>query len=80
MGKGIALAVVGASGLVGRAMLSVLEQRKFPLDQLYLLASSRSAGEIIDYADKPYYIEDLAEFDFSKVQIALSSPGASVSY
>ncbi|MFT5321845.1 MAG: aspartate-semialdehyde dehydrogenase [Pseudohongiellaceae bacterium] len=79
MSKLYNVAVVGATGAVGRTMLSIMEQRKFPVDNLYLLASERSAGEKITYNKKHYLVENLADFDFSKAQIGLFSPGASVS-
>ncbi len=73
------VAVVGATGAVGEAMLSILEERNFPVGEVYALASSRSAGKRIPFKGGSLKIEDLAEFDFSKVQIGLFSPGASVS-
>ncbi len=79
MSKLYNVAVVGATGAVGRTMLSILEQRKFPVDNLYLLASERSAGEKITFNNKQYMVEKLADFDFSKADIGLFSPGASVS-
>jgi len=79
MSKLYNVAVVGATGAVGRTMLNILEQRKFPIDNLYLLASERSAGEKITFNKKHYMVENLADFDFSKAVIGLFSPGASVS-
>ena len=73
------LAVVGATGNVGREILSILEQRNFPIDNIYLLASSKSKGQTISFKDKDLIVEDLSEFDFSKVQIGLFSPGGIVS-
>ncbi|MDC1296687.1 aspartate-semialdehyde dehydrogenase, partial [Alphaproteobacteria bacterium] len=73
------LAIVGSTGNVGREIISILDERDFPINNLYLLASSRSKGQIINYKDKEIAVEDLAEFDFSKVQIGLFSPGGSVS-
>ncbi|MBL4744569.1 MAG: aspartate-semialdehyde dehydrogenase [Cycloclasticus sp.] len=73
------VAVVGATGAVGETMLSILEQRKFPIGKLYPLASSRSAGGTIQFNGKSVKIGDLADFDFSKVQIGLFSAGGSVS-
>jgi aspartate-semialdehyde dehydrogenase len=70
---------VGATGAVGKTMIRILEQRKFPVDQLYLLASERSAGETLSFNNKQYTVENLADFDFSKAQIGLFSAGASVS-
>ena len=79
MSKKYNVAVVGATGAVGKTMLRILEQRKFPVDNLYLLASERSAGETMTFNNKEYVVENLADFDFSKAQIGLFSPGASVS-
>ena len=73
------VAVVGATGAVGETMLSILEQRDFPVGEVYALASSRSAGKRIQFKNKQLIVEDLETFDFSKVQIGLFSPGASVS-
>ena len=79
MTKKYDIAVVGATGAVGEAILKVLEERNFPVGKLYLLASSRSAGKKLEFNGSWVKIEDLAEFDFSKVQIGLFSPGASIS-
>jgi len=73
------VAVVGATGAVGETLLSILAERNFPVNNLYALASSRSAGKKINYQGKTITVEDLTQFDFSKVQIGLFSPGASVS-
>ncbi|MEE9424821.1 MAG: aspartate-semialdehyde dehydrogenase [Methylococcales bacterium] len=73
------VAVVGATGVVGETMLSILEQRDFPVNQVYPLASSRSAGKRIQFKGKSLLIGDLAEFDFSQAQIGLFSAGADVS-
>ena len=79
MTKQIDIAVVGATGAVGEAMLEILHQRKFPVGKVYALASERSAGSTVQFGNKSLIVEDLAQFDFSKVQIGLFSPGASVS-
>ena len=73
------VAVVGATGAVGETMLSILAERKFPVGKVYALASERSAGKRVPFGDGYLKVENLAEFDFSKVQIGLFSPGASVS-
>jgi aspartate-semialdehyde dehydrogenase len=73
------VAVVGATGAVGETIVSILEERNFPVNNLYLLASSRSEGKRIDFKGKSLVIGDLEKFDFAKVQIGLFSPGASVS-
>jgi aspartate-semialdehyde dehydrogenase len=60
-------------------MLEILHQRNFPVGKVYAVASSRSAGSTVNFGNKALIVEDLAEFDFSKVQVGLFSPGASVS-
>ncbi len=79
MNKKVDVAVVGATGAVGEAMLEILHQRQFPVGKVYALASERSAGSTVSFGNKSIIVEDLAEFDFSKVQVGLFSPGASVS-
>ena len=73
------VAVVGATGAVGEVMLSILEQRNFPVNEIFPLASERSAGKTIMFKNKPHMVQNLAEFDFSKAQIGLFSAGGSVS-
>jgi aspartate-semialdehyde dehydrogenase len=73
------IAIVGATGAVGTTLLSILEERKFPIQHLFLLASKRSAGDTTTFADKPYIIEDLAEFDFTQSQITFFCAGGDVS-
>jgi len=73
------VAVVGATGMVGRTMLSILEERNFPLDKVYALASSRSVGKRIPFKDSELIVGDLETFDFNLADIGLFSPGASVS-
>lgn len=79
MTKRYDVAVVGATGAVGEAMLSILEERNFPVGEVYALASSKSVGKRMAFKGGSLKVEDLAEFDFAKVQIGLFSPGASVS-
>ncbi|MDD2738123.1 MAG: aspartate-semialdehyde dehydrogenase, partial [Methylomonas lenta] len=79
MSKTYDVAVVGATGAVGETMISILEERNFPVGKVYALASERSAGKRIPFKGGSLVVEDLANFDFSKVQIGLFSPGASVS-
>ena len=79
MSKTYDVAVVGATGAVGEQMLSILKQREFPVGKVYALASERSAGSTVKFGNRDLVVEDLATFDFSKVQIGLFSPGASVS-
>lgn len=68
--KKYSIAIVGATGLVGTTLLSILEQRKFPINKIYLLASSTSAGKHIEFVGERFKIEDLENFDFSQVDIA----------
>jgi aspartate-semialdehyde dehydrogenase len=71
--------ILGATGAVGEAMLAILDQRKFPVRNLYLLASSRSAGSTICFQGDDYTVIDVDDFDFAKAQIGLFSAGGSVS-
>lgn len=68
MKKTVNVAVVGATGMVGAAVLSILEERNFPLNKLYLLASMRSAGETRDFNGVAHKVVDIESFDFSKTQ------------
>lgn len=79
MSKKFTVAVVGATGAVGETMLSILQERNFPVKNLYALASSRSAGSTIRFNGKTIIVEDLEKFDFKGVDIGLFSPGAAVS-
>jgi len=76
---GYKVAVIGATGNVGREILKTLEERNFPADEVIPLASARSVGKEVSYGDKTLKVRDLATFDFRGVDIALSSPGAKVS-
>lgn len=73
------VAIVGATGAVGEAMLEILEQRDFPVDELTLLASERSAGTRLQFNGQSVQVQDLAKFDFSNTHIALFSAGGSIS-
>jgi aspartate-semialdehyde dehydrogenase len=73
------IAVVGATGVVGETILGILKERKFPAGNVYALASERSAGNQVDFGNGRLTVEDLADFDFSTVQIALFSAGGSIS-
>jgi len=79
MSKKFNVAVVGATGAVGETMLAILHQRNFPVGEVYAVASSRSAGSRVAFGDRMLVVQELDTFDFSKVQIGLFSPGASVS-
>ncbi|MEO6437036.1 MAG: aspartate-semialdehyde dehydrogenase, partial [Tepidisphaeraceae bacterium] len=73
------VAIVGATGAVGQEFLTVLAERNFPIKNLKLLASSRSAGKTAAFAGKTYVIEELTHDSFSEMQIALFSAGGSIS-
>ena len=79
MSKTYDIAVVGATGVVGEAMLEILSERKFPVGEIYALASERSIGKTVNYGNRELNVEDLATFDFSKAQIGLFSAGGSIS-
>jgi aspartate-semialdehyde dehydrogenase len=77
---GYRVAVVGATGNVGREMLQTLAERNFPADSVVALASARSAGQQISFGEHTVLkVQDLAKFDFKGIDIVLSSPGAKVS-
>ena len=73
------VAIAGATGNVGREIIQILEDKNFPVDQLFLLASSRSKGQTIEFRGEQLIVEDLAEFDFSKAHLGLFSPGGKIS-
>jgi aspartate-semialdehyde dehydrogenase len=74
------IAIVGATGMVGRTFLKVLEERNFPINNLYLLASSRSKGKKINFQNKTYIVEELTPESFNKeIDIALFSAGGNIS-
>ncbi len=79
MGKQYDVAVVGATGAVGESMLAILAERGFPVRNVYALASERSAGNGVAFNGSALVVQDLATFDFSKVQIGLFSAGGAVS-
>jgi aspartate-semialdehyde dehydrogenase len=79
MSKTYDVAVVGATGLVGEAMIQILEEREFPVGRLFALASERSAGREVEFRGEKVVVESLAEFDFGQAEIGLFSAGGSVS-
>ena len=79
MSRTLDVAVVGATGAVGECMLQILAERRFPVGKVYALASERSIGRTVQFGRQELDVENLADFDFEKVQIGLFSPGASVS-
>ncbi len=76
---GYKVAVVGATGNVGRAMMEVLDERKFPADEVVALASRRSQGTEVSYGDRTLKCKSLDNYDFSDVDICLMSAGSTVS-
>src|SRR6201985_1285018 len=76
---GYKVAVGGASGNVGREMLNILDERKFPADEVVALASRRSVGVEVSYGDRTLKVKALEHYDFSDVDICLMSAGGSVS-
>ena len=77
--EAVNVAVVGVTGAVGEVMLEILESRNFPVDTLFPLASSRSAGKSVQFRGKRHTVQDLSEFDFSQTPIALFSAGGDIS-
>jgi len=76
---GYRIAVVGATGNVGREMMNILDEREFPVDELYPVASRRSQGVEVSFGDKTLKCQALENFDFSKADIVLMSAGGEVS-
>ena len=74
MDKTFKVAVVGATGAVGEAMLSILAERGFPVGELVALASERSAGGKVKFGHRDVVVQDLATFDPAGVAIALRPP------
>ncbi len=79
MSDGVNVAIVGATGAVGEALVEILAAREFPIAQLYLLASERSEGKIVRFRGKSHRVERLDQFDFRQAQIGLFSAGGAVS-
>lgn len=76
---GYNVAVVGATGNVGHEMLNILDERGFPIDELFAIASRRSVGKEVSFGDKTLKCHDLEQFDFSKCDFALLSAGGTIS-
>ncbi len=79
MDKKVNVAVVGASGVVGRIVLQILAERRFPVNRIHALASPRSQGERLEFGSRMLRVEVLEDFDFSGIDIAIFSPGKAVS-
>ena len=76
---GFKVAVVGATGNVGREMLNILAEREFPADEVVALASRRSLGTEVSFGDATLKVKALEHYDFSDVDICLMSAGGAVS-
>src|ERR671935_657231 len=76
---GYKVALVGATGNVGREMLGILDERKFPADEVVALASRRSVGVEVSYGDRTLKVKALEHYDFSDIDICLMSAGGAVS-
>ncbi len=76
---GYKIAIVGATGNVGQEMLSILDERQFPVDEVFAIASRRSLGREISFGDKTLKCLDLEQFDFSQCDFALMSAGGAIS-
>jgi aspartate-semialdehyde dehydrogenase len=76
---GYRVAVVGATGNVGREMLSILDELKFPVSEIYALASRKSIGVEVSFGERELKCQDLETFDFTKVDVVLMSAGGTVS-
>jgi len=79
MSRSFRVAVVGATGLVGETMIQVLAERKFPVAELFPLASNRSLGKTVEFCGRSQPVEELSSFDFSRADIGLFSAGSEVS-
>ena len=72
------IAIVGATGNVGRKLIEVLEKKKFPISELFLIASSKSEGKKISFSGKEHTVIDIEKFDFSKVKVAFFAAGSAI--
>ncbi|HUE49210.1 MAG TPA: aspartate-semialdehyde dehydrogenase [Steroidobacteraceae bacterium] len=79
MDRRFRVAVIGATGLIGETLITVLEERDFPVSQLHALASERSLGRSVSLRGRRYPVQELADFDFAQCDFALFCAGAQVS-
>ena len=75
---GFKISILGATGNVGREFISIMEERKFPVDELFLLASSKSEGKKLSFGRKKISVSDLNKFDFKKCDLVFSSAGSKI--
>ncbi len=73
------IAIVGVTGLVGRELLAILDERGYPADRIKLLASARSAGSTQSYLDQSLHVEEVTESSFAGIDIALFAAGSEAS-
>ena len=76
MKKANRIAIVGATGNVGRKLIEILEKKNFPISELFLVASSKSEGKKIIFSGKEHTVINLEKFDFSKVKVAFFASGS----
>ena len=79
MDRQFRVAVIGATGLVGETLITVLEERNFPVSELHALASDRSLGRSVSFRGRRYPVQELADFEFARCDFALFCAGAQVS-
>jgi aspartate-semialdehyde dehydrogenase len=79
LGQAYRVAILGATGAVGAELLELLASRNFPLQELRLLASPRSAGQVIEFAGKPLTVQPVSEASFAGIDLVLASAGGSIS-
>lgn len=79
MSKKVNVAILGATGAVGQTMVSILEERNFPVDKLFLLSSERSAGKRVEFNGSHLTVQNVETFDWSQVQVGLFSAGGNIS-
>lgn len=72
------IAILGATGVVGRTLLSILQERKFPVNNLFLLASSKSSGKILIFQQKEYKVKSVEDFDFKHTDLVFGCAGSEV--
>src|SRR5256886_8026095 len=79
MDRQLAVAVIGVTGLIGETLITVLEERGFPVSQLYALASNRSLGRSASFRGRSYPVQELADFDFTHSDLTLFCAGPQAS-
>ncbi len=77
--QGYRVAIIGATGLVGSTLLSILEERRFPIDKLYVAASARSSGELCEFNGESFEVQDVEKFNFAQVDLSFFCTGNDIS-